>query len=164
MDEWDKLNEEIDGIRAIAKAQNPTRQKKRESGRKTQKRGADGEKIADAALAEYGVKMIRKVGKDVSIIPIDPRKAIYRVHFVGKLEGDRRGIIGNGRSVLVEVKNISGDRLTYSEVKPHQHAALQEHHDLGGLSLLVWVHNKEARVYEYPIEGYKPRTSLKWEE
>jgi penicillin-binding protein-related factor A (putative recombinase) len=163
MSDWDDMNAEINAIRAIGKKQSPTTQRKRNKGRKAQKKGASGEKIADAALVEYGVKFIKTVGKHVNLIPIDPRKGIYRVQFIGKLVGDRTGIADGGRSVLVEVKNYSSKTLPYSALEKHQHAALMEHHSLGGLSLLVWVHDGEARVYEYPIDGYVPRSSLKWE-
>lgn len=162
MNEWDEMNAEIDAIRSIGKKQNPVSQKKRDKARKTQRRGSSGEKEADKALAEYGVKMIRAVGKNVLLIPVDTKQALYRVRFIGKLEGDRRGLLDNGRSVLVEVKNYSSETLPYSALQKHQHAALLEHHQLGGLSLLVWVHNGDARIYEYPIDGYQPRKSLRW--
>ena len=124
------------------------------------KAGNAGEAIAALELRRRGVAMVEpmptgwgivrgKGGRIVDAFPIAP------------VSGDFRGIMPvSGRSVLVEVKTRDGS-LPYSMLESHQHAALQLHHDLGGLSLVVWVHDGIVSVMRYPIAGFRFRTSIK---
>lgn len=100
---------------------------------------------------QTGFGLIRaKGGRIVSAFPLE------------RVSGDFRAIL-DGRSVLVEVKTTPG-RLPYSQLKPHQHEALQRHHDYGGLSLVAWVYSIEDAgvvIFEYPNEAFVPRKSVK---
>jgi hypothetical protein len=124
-----------------------------------QRTGKQGENLAESTLLGLGIEQIEKIGTPVLLIP-SRYKGLFKVVYGEKVSGDRRGILPGGRSVLIEVKTILDHNLTYSELKPHQHAGLKAHADFGGLSLLVWIHNSGVYVMEFPISGFIPGTSL----
>jgi len=132
-------------------------------GRRAQRKGKIGELAAERALRTMGIEYLRPVGKNVHLTPVNAKKGIYRVRFISRLPGDYRGVVGNGRSVLVEVKHITDrNTLRWSDLRPGQAASLTEHAKAGGLSLLVWVHD-DIYVLEWPIDGFKPRKSISLE-
>ena len=131
-------------------------------GRKTQRKGKTGEQAAERVLRTMGFKCIEPVGKHVHLTPVDAKRGIYRVKFIKKLPGDFTAVGHDGISVLVEVKHIDGrETLRWSDLRkskpghPGQAACLTEHHEAGGLSLLIWVHDY-VHVLEWPVVGFGP--------
>lgn len=123
------------------------------------KAGNAGEAIAALELRRRGVEMVEPMPTGWGIIRKGNR--IVSAYPLAPVSGDFRGVMPvSGRSVLVEVKTRDGS-LPYSMLESHQHAALQRHHDLGGLSLVVWVHDGIVSVMRYPIAGFRFRTSIK---
>jgi hypothetical protein len=127
------------------------------------KAGNAGEAIAAMELSRRGVEFVEPIrtgwgivrGKGGRIVDAFP---------IEKVSGDLIGIIPHtGQFVRAEVKTTDG-RLPYSQLEPHQHAALQRHHELGGLSLLVWVHDGVVSVMRYPVAGFAPRKSIRAED
>lgn len=130
--------------------------------RRAKRRGDDGEDIATMQMNALGFRMIRTVHNGWRIVKWLPHigKNIARIVPVEKLEGDRRAITPNGRSVLAEVKSYD-DKLPHSAVKEHQREALLEHASNKGLSLLVWVDRGNCYVMRWPVPGFVYGTSLK---
>jgi penicillin-binding protein-related factor A (putative recombinase) len=126
------------------------------------KQGNAGENEARKELEKRGVSNVEFTpvewviirGKSGRIINAFPKRK-------DKATNDISGIIaGSGRSVRAEVKTTDGT-LPYKMLDDKQHEALQLHHDLGGLSLLVWVHDGIVSVMRYPIAGFRKYTSIK---
>jgi hypothetical protein len=88
-----------------------------------------------------------------------PGTTSFRVVFGERVSGDHRGVIeGTGQSVLAETKTILEGNLTWSKMREHQPERLTLHYELGGLSLLVWVHSTGVYIMRWPIPGFaKPR-------
>lgn len=137
--------------------------------RSEQKIGKNGERLAQAVLNGLGIEMLEKIGTPVLLSPyVDFRTGrtipgVFRVKFGEKVSGDRRGILPDGTSVLIEVKTIWNGNLVYSELDNHQHNALKRHAGFKGLSLLVYVHQTGVYVMKYPpegIPGFVPRKSI----
>jgi len=85
--------------------------------------------------------------------------------FKAKVAGDIRAIVpGTGQSVLAEVKTVEKDRLYFSKLRKHQVANLDIHTGFGGLSLLVWITYGKVFTMQWPIPGFKPRTSIRFED
>lgn len=120
--------------------------------------GDQGERLARSVLSGMGLEMIEKIGTPVKLIPVKSSnlKNAYFVIFGEKVAGDHRAMLGDGRSVLIEVKTISGRNLAWGDLREHQPGKLREHADLGGLSLLVWVHDDGVFVMRWPIDGFGP--------
>lgn len=106
--------------------------------------GNRGEDVAAAMLRLRGIQCVSKIATPHRRIKTPP----YIV-YDEKVAGDHRGILPNGIGVLAESKTIAGDRLNYSELKPHQHSALRDWSDNNGLSLIVWVSDYGVFVMEY---------------
>ena len=128
--------------------------------------GKHGEQTARSVLHGLGLEMIEKVGTPVRLIPVaqrisrnDPRAA-YHVIFGEKVAGDHRAMFPDGRSILIEVKTILDRYLQWGDLREHQPDKLTEHHQLNGLSLIVWVHDTGVYVMRWPIEGFGPRRSI----
>ena len=128
-------------------------------GTRNQQKGAIGESIAHRALIRLGFMFVHPIATPYSITRGRNGRVIAAAPSA-KVAGDFRAIWGRGQSVLVEVKNHDGPRLTYSTLEKHQHEALAMHQQLGGLSLLIWIHKLEAYVMDYPVAAFKPRTSI----
>lgn len=119
--------------------------------------GKNGEQLARSILDGLGVEMLEKIGTPVKLIPVSSaRKNVYQVIFGEKVAADHRGMFPDGRSVLIEVKTIHGRNLVWSDLRDHQPAKLQQHAELNGLSLLVWVHDSSVYVMRFPINGFGP--------
>ncbi len=123
------------------------------------KQGNAGEDIAAIRLRQLGVEMVERIQTGWGIVR-GARGQVTSAYPLAKVSGDFRGILPNGRSVLAEVKTTDGT-LPYSQLEAHQHLALREHSDFGGLSLLVWIHDGQVSVMVYPVDGFVPRTSIK---
>jgi penicillin-binding protein-related factor A (putative recombinase) len=103
-----------------------------------------------------GCKMVVEIPTPIKIVRGKPIRS-------KKVFGDKRAIIpGTGQSVLAEAKATGKeDRLKHSRLKAHQIAALDEHHNLGGLSLLIWVSGYGTYCMKWPIPGFQKGRSIK---
>ena len=125
--------------------------------RQEQRIGKAGEGAAARALAALGICMVERIGTPVRLIPHGRYFAVIWGEWVS---GDHRGVLPGGRSVLAETKTALDRNLRWSDLRAHQPQRLSRHAELGGLSLLVWVHESrvhESRVYvmQWPIEGFE---------
>jgi hypothetical protein len=125
-----------------------------------QQTGKYGQELAAAVLRGMGIEMVEQIGTPVLLIPADKGRQTYRVVYGEKVSGDHRGILRGGRSVLVETKTVLDRNLRWSDLRDHQPERLQQHHDLGGLSLLVWVHHTGVFVMAFPILGFGKGESI----
>jgi hypothetical protein len=132
---------------ALAKA------KKRIAARRSKVLGNGGEFIVRARLIASGLRMVEQIHTGY-------RRIGDRWVPCGRVSGDWRAVAPGGRSVLVEAKTRSGDRLTYADLKPHQRAALDAHHEAGGLSLLALCHPTGVVLMAWPVEGFRRGSSL----
>ena len=130
----------------------------RRKARQSQQSGAQGERIARHALHALGFEMIERIHTPVKIISKHKSSGKGKITgtfvFADRVSGDFRAIDPqDGRSVLVEVK-LRENRLKWSDFEPHQLAALAEHHDWGGLSIIVWVDSEDYTpfVLQWPIQ------------
>ena len=122
--------------------------------RRNQHIGKEGEKRAANALRSKGVEMVEKIGTPVRIVP--GRAPLWGE----KVSGDHRGVLPGGTSVLAETKTIMDRNLVWSNLREHQPGRLTRHAELGGISLLVWVHSTGVYVMLWPVEGFGPRKSI----
>lgn len=125
--------------------------------KREQRLGSAGQARAASYLSGLGLYMVEVIGTPVRLIPYQhtSRKDVFAVHYGEKVSGDHRAILPGGRSVLIETKTILDRNLRYSDLRPHQPAGLSFHARMGGLSLLVWVHDTGINVMEWGIEGIK---------
>lgn len=130
--------------------------------RSEQQIGKHGQEVAAAALRRLGVEMVEQIGTPVHLIPAGNHA--YRVIYGEKVSGDHRGILPGGRSVLAETKTILNRNLRYSDLREHQPGRLTEHHEHGGLSLLVWVHESGVYVLRWPVTGFCAGESIRPQE
>jgi len=126
--------------------------------RQEQNTGKHGEELARSVLAGLGLEFIEKIGTPVKLIPVRSahQKNVFFVVWGEKVAADHRAMLPDGRSVLIEVKTIYDHNLVWSDLRDHQPAKLQQHADMNGLSLLVWVHDSGLYVMRFPIEGFGP--------
>ena len=127
------------------------KQAEKRSGRACRRLDYQTEEIVRLALRVVGFRMIGRTR------PLDGGP-------VEETGGDFRAVEpGTGRSVLVAVKCRSG-RLRWSDLRPHQRQALDEHHRLGGISILAWVTERHGIwLLRWPVEGFGPGRSLQEE-
>jgi hypothetical protein len=119
----------------------------RSSARLSQALGDFGEDVARHALKEFGVRMIEKVNTPWKVLWQNGRPV--RAFAVEKVSGDFIGIGAAGKKVLVEVK-YREDKLSLSDFEKHQISSLEENHQLGGISLVVWVQKHICCIYYWP--------------
>jgi hypothetical protein len=104
--------------------------------------------------------MIERIGTPVKLIPAPRAPGCFRVIWAEPVSGDHRGLLPGGRSVLAETKTILDRNLRYSDLRQHQPGRLTCHAELGGLSLLVWVHSSGVYVMQWPVAGFAPGKSI----
>lgn len=125
-----------------------------------QKRAGDlGQIQATRALRALGLLCIEKIGTPVKLAPARI-PGTYRVTWGEKVAGDHRAVLPGGRSVLVETKHDDGNSLGWARLRPHQPSKLSEHAEAGGVSLLVWVHEGEIFIMQWPIPNFGPRKGI----
>lgn len=137
--------------------------------RREQQVGKQGEALALSALRSIGVEQIEHIGTPVRLIASGKNDGTFRVVYGEPVAADFRGVLPKqvyydedepsiiaGVSVMAEVKTILDRNLRYSDLRPHQPGKLTEHSDLGGISLLVWVHSSGVYVMRWPIPGFSP--------
>jgi hypothetical protein len=127
--------------------------------RDQQRVGKAGEDWAANAVRALGVEMIERIGTPVKIVRTRPGGWV-QVIWGEKVSGDTRGVLPGGRSVLVETKTILERNLQWGDLRPHQPGRLSQHAELGGLSLLVWVHSTGIFVLEWPISDFRHGKSI----
>jgi hypothetical protein len=134
--------------------------------KREQRIGKHGQITAAAVLSgRCGINMVEPIGTPVILIPVvSQRRNTNQVIFGEKVSGDHRGLIGDGKSVLVETKTILDRNLRYGDLREHQPARLSEHANYGGISLLVWVHGTGAYVLRWPIAGFEAGKSITHEQ
>lgn len=128
--------------------------------RNEQRIGGAGELHAASALSSLGIEMIEKIGTPVKAIPHPSIPGYFRVIWSEPVLGDFRGILPGGRSVLAEVKTVLNHNLRYSDLREHQPGGLTRHVYFGGLALLVWVSSNGIFIMRWPINGFRPGTSI----
>lgn len=129
-------------------------------GKRSQAKGAAGEDVAERVLREAGIRMVERIATPFKIIARngDWVKGVWEE----KVSGDRRGILPGGCRVLCEVKSVDRN-LRPSDFAAHQIAALTENAELGGLSLVVFVHEGEGAILQWPIDGFRPGRGISFE-
>lgn len=128
--------------------------------KKQQVIGKGGEERAANTLRSLGIRMVEKIGTPVRLIPAKQPNT-YFVIWGDKVSGDHHGIIPyTGRYVLAETKTMLDHNLRWSDLREHQPERLSEHANLGGLSLLVWVHSDGIYVMQWPIPGFQSGKSI----
>jgi len=120
------------------------------------KLGKAGEEHAMRAVEALGVEMVERIGTPFKIIKtkIIYNSTWYQIVWGEKVSGDTRGILPGGRAVLIETKTILDRNLRWSDLRPHQPGRLSQHAELGGWSLLVWVHSTGIYILEWPISDF----------
>ena len=126
------------------------------------KQGATGEAIVAMELRSRGVCLVERVHTPWGIQRAKGGR-ITGAYPLEKVSGDFVGILAGGRFVRCEVKTTDG-RLPYSQLEPHQHSALLQHHELGGLSLVGWVHDGIVSIMQYPVMGWVAGKSIRKED
>jgi len=126
---------------------------------------------ANRMRGEIAQMIIQRRLQALGVLMLEPVHTPWRLRRVGcrivgatpmaKVSGDFRGIApgGAGRSILVEVK-FRPDRLTFSDLEPHQRLALDRNLAAGGLSYLAWVWDGGDALMQWPIPGFLPRASV----
>lgn len=135
--------------------------------KREQQIGKQGQIQAAAALRRAGVEMVEQIGTPVKLIPMGTVRGrqVFQVIYGEKVSGDHRGIIhGRGTGVLAETKTILDRNLRYSDLRDHQPERLTEHHEHGGISLLVWVHSTGAYIMRWPVPLFVKGKSITPEE
>lgn len=131
-------------------------------GRINQKVGAAGEEQVKQALGRIGVLMVEKIGTPVKLHNpgFMASKDVFRVFWGEKVSGDHRGVGPYGLSILAETKTMLDRNLRWSDLRPHQPERLTYHSDLGGISLLVWVHHTGTYIMNWPVDDFGPDQSI----
>ncbi len=154
-DEWGEMIALSDTVKAIRQQRKPSTRK---AGKKTQKRGDDGEKLARRWLNKRFVGFLAgdKVNRE---------KTSFNGRWSTKARADFSGVErGTGKMMLCEVKAITSDRLQWSALRKHQTANLDRLNEWGGVSLLIIVKDGETAVLSWPVDGFKKGTSILWED
>ena len=128
--------------------------------KREQKIGKAGEEWAMARVRSLGVEMVERIGTPVKIVRTSKDKRWHQIVWGEKVSGDTRGVLPGGRSVLVETKTILDRNLRWGDLRPHQPGRLSQHAELGGWSLLVWVHSTGIYVLEWPISDFRHGKSI----
>lgn len=120
--------------------------------------GKHGQNLARSVLDGLGIECLEKIGTPIKAIPMGKVRGqeVWQVIWGEKVAGDHRGVLPGGRSVLIETKTIVERNLVWSDFREHQPGKLSAHDNMGGLSLVVWVHSPEVYVMEWPITGFGP--------
>ncbi len=116
--------------------------------------GEEGQEWTTNILNQRGFHMVERIGTPA-------KKVNGRMIFLEKVSGDHRALGSGGRSVLVETKTrLSDDRLRYHFFEEHQREALQQHHELGGFSLVSWVSEHGIFLLRWPIPNFEPGLTI----
>jgi len=131
-------------------------------GQENTKRGQATEQLAELWLQQAGYVCIERIEtpwrihrRNGKVVSATPKKQV---------SGDFTAIdSSNGRYVHVEVKSRDRNTLRWSDFEGHQIDALNRKAEAGAVCLILWVKGKQVKKYAWPIEGFSPGKSLKWE-
>jgi hypothetical protein len=114
-------------------------------------RGDQAQEAVGMALRHLGLRMVERIetgwkverrqGRIIGAVPI------ARVH------ADWTAVMPGGRSVRCEAKKREDDQLSLADFERHQIKALDDHHVLGGLSLVGWRTSGGIEILAWPIAG-----------
>ena len=127
-------------------------------GKQAQAAGVRGEERATELLEGLGVRMVAPIATPFVIVRRHPvNKEFVQIKYKEKVAGDKNCIMGDGsgRRVLVEIKNYSTEKLSFTKLTDGQRARLQENHELNGISLVVWIAPHGEYVLRWPVEGWE---------
>lgn len=115
-------------------------------------RGDYTQEIVGHRLRVLGLKMVQRIATGWRLQR--GKHGIMGATPLAKVHADFTAIVpGTGQSVRCEVKARRDGVLSLADFAPHQVRALTEHHELGGLSLVGWVHTHGVDVLRWPIAG-----------
>ena len=132
-------------------------------GKFNSKRGMVTEVIAERWLLQNGFECVERIEtpwrihrRGGKIVGATPKKQV---------SGDFTAIDPrSGKHVHVEVKSRNRDTLWWSDFEEHQISALNRKAEAGAICMILWVKSPtEIRIYSWPVEGFGPGKSLKWE-
>lgn len=130
-------------------------------GKRSRDIGEGGEGLTRHALHLAGFTRIRRVHTPWKILRNSSGKIVDAVP-VEAVEGDFRAVDPKtGKSVLVETKTSTGDRIPWSSLEECQVEALDGHYKAGAIALLSIVLDDKAVLLPWPIEGFGPGCSIK---
>lgn len=143
------------------------RHQKSDRNRRNTKIGKRGQNIAMEALAAAGYVCIEPIETGWVIVrrynPRTKKSVIVSAFPKEKVSGDIKAIDpATGKAVHVEVKAVKGN-LRFSELDQHQVEALDTVVMAGAIAILAWVRGSMCRLYRWPVDGFGPGKSLKWE-
>jgi hypothetical protein len=134
--------------------------------------GKSGEQLARMYLEHLGIRQIERIGTPVTVTRSPRTGKISGAFFGEPCAADFRGVVPHyelpsglyvGQSVMAEVKTVEHN-LRWSDFQLHQPGKLSEHAELGGLSLVCWVHSTGVYILQWPIPGFTPGHGLTPEE
>lgn len=133
-------------------------------GSKNTRRGEQTEKAAALWLKRAGFLEVEKIETPWRVIRRGGR--IVGATPKKQVSGDFTAIHPeSGQYVHVEVKSRDRDRLHWSDFEKHQIDALDRKAKAGALGVILWVRSPvEIKWWVWPVEGFGPGKSLKWEE
>ncbi len=133
------------------------------SGRRNQRVGQTVQQVAAMRLIYLGFNMVIQIATPM-------KKILGKWVHCGQAEGDIRAMGPGGLSVLCECKSRKPDtvepHLIFSIFEHHQVARLDQHHRLGGISLVAWHLGGMGKLYILPwdlmrTQGFGPGISIK---
>ncbi len=106
-------------------------------GRLAQAAGASAETLVRGRLTWLGVPFVQRIHTGWKIIRRNG--VVIDARPVERVAGDWWGILPDGRCLLVEVKDREAEKLSLSDLEPHQRRALDAVQMAGGVSVVAWV-------------------------
>ena len=126
------------------------------------RKGDETEKAVCNRLRALGMQCVQKIGTPWRIIR-GASGGIVDAKPGARVSGDFHALV-DGRGVLIESKRRD-ERLRWSDLKDHQHMALKQWREAGGLALIAW-HNpgRGIAVFEYRIDQalFRKGKALQW--
>lgn len=132
------------------------------TGRNNQRNGETSERYVEFALGKLGLVNIHKIETGYKVKRIGGK--IISAKPIAKVQGDFTAMTKEGLAVLVEVKR-SKDKLSLSNLAPHQILNLNRTVEFNGIAILAW-HEPAACGFtpflmRWPIDGLEKGTTLK---
>jgi hypothetical protein len=124
-------------------------------GRRNQRMGALVQTAAIGHLNLIGFRLVIGIATPMA-------KIRGKWMHVGKVDGDIRGVAPGGTAMLCECKRRE-DHLVFSDFERHQWQKLDEHRDLGGISLIAWNDYHETFIlpwYLMRAVGFGPKQGI----
>jgi len=126
------------------------------------KTGKRSEKLAERYLKSLGLLHVEPIETGWVILRSGNR--IKSAFPKKKVSGDFIAMEPEtARLVHIEVKHRQADRLPWSVFEDHQIEKMNAKTEDGALCLVLWVRGMEIKSLRWPIPGFGPRKSIKWE-